>query len=104
LDPRLLTVLFIVFTALCLNVVGRGFLRWRAEGKALAKLDGTAAREQVRRHRRLGRRLLSLGVALLAMVALAFLAPLGAPDGVILVLQIIAILGVVLGIYWMVRA
>jgi hypothetical protein len=104
LDPRLLTVLFIVFTALCLNVVRRGFLRWRAEGKALAKLDGAAPREQVRRHRRLGRRLLSLGVALLAMAALAFLAPLGAPGGVILVLQIIAILGVVLGIYWMVRA
>jgi hypothetical protein len=103
LDPRLLTVLFIVFTALCLGVVRRGFLRWKREGEALAKLDGAVAQVELRRHRRLGWRLLSLGVALLAMVALAFLAPWGAPGGVILVLQIIAILGVALGVYWTVR-
>ena len=104
MDPRLLTVLFIIFTALCLNVVRRGFVRWRVEGKALAKLDATAARKQMRRHRRLGWRLLCLGVALFAMVALAFLAPLGAPGGVILVFQIIAVSGIALGIYWTVRA
>ena len=104
MDPRLLTVLFIIFTALCLNVVRRGFVRWKTEGEALAKLENAAARKQMRRHRRLGWRLLCLGVALLAMVALAFLAPLGAPGGVILVLQIVAVSGVALGIYWTVRA
>ena len=59
MDPRLLTVLFIIFTALCLNVVRREFLRWKAEGEALAKLDNDAARMQMWRHRRLGWRLLS---------------------------------------------
>ena len=103
MDPRLLTVLFIVFTALCLGVVRREFLRWKREGEALAKLDGAVAQAELRRHRRLGWRLVCLGVALLAMVVLAFLAPLGAPGGVILVLQIIAISSVVLGIYWTVR-
>lgn len=103
MDPRLLTVLFIVFTGLCLSVVLRGYLRWKAEREVLAKLDGPAAQVQVRRHRRLGWRLLSLGMALFTMVALAFLAPLGAPRGVILLLQIVAIAGVAIGIYWTVR-
>ena len=71
-------------------------------GLALAKRDGAQA--ELRRHRRLGWRLASLGVALLAMVTLAFLAPLGAPGSMILVLQIVAISGVALGIYWTVRA
>ena len=105
MDPRILTVLFIVFAALCVEVVRRGYRDWKKERAILADLDsrGGAPPILLHRHRQKGRRLLSLGVALVAMVALAFLAPLGAPREAIVFFQVVAIAALALGVYWTAR-
>jgi len=103
-EPRLFVVLFIVFTVLSVEVVRRGYQRWKKERDVLGELGGGAPPEAVRRHRQAGRRLVSLAVALIAMVALAFLAPLGAPRAAIVVFQVIAIAALGLGVYWTVRS
>ena len=104
MDPRLLTVLFVVFTALCVEIVRRGYRDWKKEGAILAELESGAPPELLHRHRRRGHRLVSLTVALIAMVALAFLAPLGAPRAVIMVLQIVAVAAIAVGVYSTVRS
>jgi len=103
-DPRVLAALFIVFTALSIEVVRRGYQRWRKQHDVLAELGSDAPPEAVRRHRQAGRRLVSLAVALVAMIVLAFLAPLGAPHAAVVVLQVIAIAALGLGVYWTVRS
>lgn len=103
MDPWLFAVLFVVFTGLCVEVVRRGYLSWRRERDALAQLGDHAPHEVIRRHRQAGRRLVSLAVALVAMIVLAFLAPLQAPRAVIVAGQIIAVAALGLGTYWTVR-
>jgi len=103
-DSRLLAVLFVIFTGLCVEVVRRGYLCWKRERDALARLGEQAPHDAIRRHRQAGRRLASLAVALVAMIALAFLAPLRAPRAVILAGQIIAVGALALGVYWTVRS
>jgi hypothetical protein len=103
-EPRLFVVLFIVFTALSVEVVRRGYQRWKKERDVLAKLGSGAPPEAVRRHRQAGRRLVSLVVALVAMIGLAFLAPLGAPRAAIALFQVVAITALGFGVYWSVRS
>lgn len=104
MDPRVLAALFIVFTALSVEVVRRGYQRWKKQRDVLAELGSGAPPEAVRRHRQAGHRLVSLAVALIAMVALAFLATLGAPRAAIVVFQVVAIAALALGVYWTVRS
>ena len=104
MNPGLLAVLFVVFAGLSVEVVRRGYLRWKRERDALARLGAAAPPDVVRRHRQAGRRLVSLIVALAAMIALAFLAPLRAPRAVILAGQVVAIVALGLGVYWTVRS
>jgi membrane-bound metal-dependent hydrolase YbcI (DUF457 family) len=103
-DPRVLAALFIVFTALSVEVVRRGYQRWKKQRDVLAELGSGAPPEAVRRHRQAGHRLVSLAVALIAMVALGFLATLGAPRAAIVVFQVVAIAALALGVYWTVRS
>ncbi|HSM18442.1 MAG TPA: hypothetical protein VK845_15750 [Gemmatimonadales bacterium] len=104
MNPSLLAVLFVVFAGLSVEVVRRGYLRWNRERDALARLGAAAPPDVVRRHRQAGRRLVSLIVALVAMIALAFLAPLRAPRAAIVAGQIIAVAALGLGIHWTVRS
>lgn len=104
MEPRVFVVLFIIFTALSVEVVRRGYQRWKKQRDVLAELGSGAPPEAVRRHRQAGRRLVSLAVAVVAMVALAFLAPLGAPRAAIVVFQVVAIAALGLGVYWSVRS
>ena len=104
MEPRLFVVLFIVFTALSVEVVRRGYQRWKKERDLLTELGSGAPPDALRRHRQAGRRLVSLAVALVAMVALAFLAPLNAPRAAIVVFQVVAIGALGLGVYWTIRS
>jgi hypothetical protein len=94
-DFRFWWALFVLFAALSVVVVQRGYRKWRSATDLLARVSVPVRAEHVRRLRREGWRLACMVASVVAMTAVVFAVLLGAPPVLILGLRTGAVLAVI---------
>jgi hypothetical protein len=98
-DYRIWWALFVFFAVLSVLVVQHRYRRWRRASRLLPQLTGQAQRQQTRRLRLEGWRLVLMTVSLLVMTGVVLAVFLAAPPlllSVLRLLALVAVLGVLL--------